>query len=87
MTPASNRAAVMPVTFSDLTAFEVTGLEWRQVRKICRTHGVPIAKLGRRCIVRTDAWIAAIDRAAGVASEPAPAWSRADVVRAIGGAR
>ena len=83
------KALAAPVTISDATAPATTGLTPRQWRAALRTLGVPHTKIGRRTVCRADAWLAAIDRASGVAAEHASApWDeQATIVAAARGSR
>jgi hypothetical protein len=71
-------AAIAPVTFTDKTSREVTGLTWRQARGFCLLNNVPIAKVGRRSVVSVARFVEAVDRAAG--AEPRRAWDAAEVI-------
>lgn len=80
--PAKLPAA--PVSISDATALATTGLTPRQWRAALRTLGVPHAKVGRRTVCSAAAWVEAIARASGVATDSAPApWDEDEAVRRI----
>lgn len=61
---ATSSLAVAPVTFTDLTAPIVVGLEPRQLRDFVAKHRVPHLRDGKRLIVRVDTFLAAFDRLA-----------------------
>jgi hypothetical protein len=62
---AAERKPLAPVTGTDQTCFEITGLQWRNVRPWLVEHGVPLVKVGRRWVFRIDLYLAALDKAAG----------------------
>jgi hypothetical protein len=42
---AAERKPLAPVTGTDQTCFEITGLQWRNVRPWLVEHGVPLVKV------------------------------------------
>ncbi len=69
---------IAAVCFTDRTCVQVVGLTWRQALPFCREHGIPIAKCGRRSLVRLDRFLEAVDRIAG--AEPREQYDEDSVV-------
>jgi len=60
-----------PVTFTDLTSFDIVGLVADQMRKTVRKYGIRHMVEGQRMIVRVDDWLAFLDRNASTdAAQP-----------------
>jgi hypothetical protein len=78
-------AQVTPVTISDRSSRELTGLEPRAWRRALVDLAVPHVRIGRRTICTATAWTAAIDRASGATAAPAPSHSRAELVALASG--
>ena len=77
-TARSSPLAIAPATFSHRTCEPITGTRWRALRPWLQERGVPIAKIGRRAIVRVADYLAAL----GGPEAPAPVaeWKPADVI-------
>lgn len=53
-----------PITVTDLTSFDLVGLDGRQLRHFVATHAIPHVRHGQRLIVRADVLLDVIDRLA-----------------------
>ena len=75
--------AIAAVTFTDRTCFAATGLTWRQFKPFALERGIPIARAGRRPIVRVDHFLAAVDASSGTTPRrSALAWDEDAAVEA-----
>jgi hypothetical protein len=56
---------VAALAVSDRTCFGVLGVPWRTLRDWCEANAVPIARIGRRPVVRVAHLFEALDGATG----------------------
>jgi len=60
-----------PITVSDLTSFDLFGLDGRQLRHFVGKHALPHVTHGHRILVRADVLLNAMDRlSASSAADP-----------------
>jgi hypothetical protein len=77
VTASAKRPAPIAVTVSDRTSLAVLGVPWRTLRTFLQERGIPIAKIGRRPVVRLDLVLAALG---GETAAPVSTWSEDDVL-------
>ena len=59
-----------PVTVTDLTSFDLVGLDGRQLRHFVTKNAIAHVAHGQRIIVRVDVLLEAIDRLASTGAAP-----------------
>ncbi len=75
------RVVATPLYVSDLTAPVVLGISPRAFRRLVKEHGLPVARVARRTLVRVDVLTGLLDGLAG-APRPAPGpWDEEAAIR------
>lgn len=81
-------SAQAPITLTDRTCGALTGVPWDTMREWCVAHGVAIAKIGRRSVVRLDDYLSAFDIASGrSAPRPAAPWNPDEIIARAAGVK